>query len=283
MTDPKPSRLASMLTGSVMASGRTAAAGGSRSRLGRYEKVAYGLLTVVAALVILQIASLFFPPALFPRVPAIFEALGEIARENGGALLITVVRFGVALIAAIIIGWFVGAVMGAFEVVGRILSPAMEILLAVPALSWILVAVLWFKGIETRVLFVVFIVAMPMFTVNVYEGIRSIDKQLVEALEQFRPTKRQSIRMLLLPHSVPYIFMTTKSAAGLIMRILVFAELLGATTGVGKEMNLAQNFFRMDLLFAWTVILVLFSFVFLGVVDVIERYVLRWRPSSQLR
>lgn len=251
-------------------------AGRSRRLIPRWE-------TAVAAGVVLlafQFASLILPPFLAPDVPQIFSAVGEALRNDFGAVVLTVRRFAIALLTSIALGWFVGLCMATWRVVGRLLEPFFAIIMATPALSWILIAVLWIRGIESRVFFIVLIIAMPFYVVNTYEGVRGIDPELVEGVDQFRPTRWQQVKMLFIPYSVSFVIMTTKSVAGFTMRILVFAELIGASSGIGSEMNMAQANFRVDLVLAWTIVLIVVSFGVLAILRVVERSALRWRPQT---
>lgn len=242
------------------------------------------MLAVFAfVLILIQIGSYFFPPYLFPDVAAVATALVEAVVNEWPTILITAQRFLTAVLTAMIIGWVIGLVMGIVRPLGELLEPFFSLVLAIPALSWILVAVIWLRGIELRIFVVVFVIALPFYVVSVYEGTRALDHDLIEAVEQFRPSRFQVVRILLVPHSIPYLVLTTKSVTGLTMRILVFAELIGAGSGIGSAMSRAQASFRIDLVFAWTIVLVLLSFIFLGITRFVEAKVLRWRPAAGLR
>src|SRR5699024_4598767 len=114
---------------------------------------------------------------------------------------------------------------------------------------------------------------------NTYEGLRALDTDLAKAVDQFRPTKVQRTFYLLIPHSISYVIMTTRTVSGFTLRMLVFAELIGAGSGIGTEMSFAQSNFRVDLVLAWTIILIAISFTILGLVTIWERLALRWRAD----
>lgn len=258
---------------------RPSLAGTSRSSgrewLPRWET----LVAVGFVLLLFQVASMILPRFLAPDVPAILSAVVEAVRGNFDAIVGTVKRFVIALFASIAIGWILGLLMATVKTAGRLLEPFFAIIMATPALSWILIAVLWIRGIEFRIFFIVLVIAMPFYVVNVYEGVSSIDPELEDGLNQFRPTKWQRVRMLYIPFSVAFVIMTTKSVAGFTMRILVFAELIAASSGIGSAMNRAQANFRVDLLLGWTIVLIAVNFAVLAFVRVVERWALRWRPK----
>jgi NitT/TauT family transport system permease protein len=182
------------------------------------------------------------------------------------------------------IGWSIGLAMGAFRTrVGQYLMPALNIIQAIPALSWVLVSVLWISSIEVRTIFICFIIGLPFFALNVYEGLRDINSDIVKAIDQFRPSRLQVMRILLIPQSLVYLLLSVRSAASLCLRILVFAEMIGATSGVGERMAVALANFRMDQIFAWTLVLIMVGFGVSRATGAAERWLLRWRDEVIVR
>jgi NitT/TauT family transport system permease protein len=258
---------------------------GGRAALTWIPRPGWSTLAVVAAaLGLVQIASLFFPAFIFPDVPRIAQALWETLTSDSLNIWISLVRFSVALILAIGCGWLLGLLMGAFRsTFGTLLSPVLNILMAVPALSWILISVLWVSSIEARVIFICFIIGMPFFAVAVYEGIRDIDSDIVKAVEQFRPNRLQVIRTLFIPQSLVFLLTSIRSASSLCLRILVFAEMIGATTGIGQQMSMALANFRIDMIFAWSIVMIIGNFLLVALISRAERTLLKWRDEVELR
>jgi NitT/TauT family transport system permease protein len=159
-----------------------------------------GLAAAALVIAALGAASQMFDPFVFPSLRQIVEALGTIVANNLNQIGTTLLRFIAAFGMAIMAGWAVGLFMGAFrQVFGRFMQAMIAIIQAVPALAWILLAVLWMQSVEARIAFVTFITAFPFFVVAVYEGIRDMDRDVLEAIEQFRPNRLQTLRILLIP------------------------------------------------------------------------------------
>lgn len=257
--------------------------GGSHRAAGgrRGSSRAWLLLAASAAvLLLIQLVSLWFPNYIMPDLPTIAKATWKLLTEQGSAMITTLLRFVVAMATAIIAGWIVGLVMGSQRQIGQFGEALTRILLATPALSIILFVVLWFRNVELRVFAVALLIAMPFYIIAVYESVKSIDAEMVQAVRQFRPSRLQVFRMVLFPHSVATVIMATKSVAGFTLRIVVFAEVLAATSGAGSSMATAQTNFRIDLIFGWTVILVVFNFVLMALIDRVERVLLKWHPEN---
>lgn len=185
------------------------------------------------------------------RSSQIAEGFKTIILNNWQQIAITLARYLVAFLCAIIAGWATGLLMGAFrQTFGRFMRAMIAIIQAVPALAWILLAVLWMRSVEARIWFITFITAFPFFVVAVYEGIRDMDRDVLEAIEQFRPTRMQILRILLIPQSITYLIISMRATAAMTLKIMVLAEVLAANNGIGRAMATAQSNFKIDLLFA---------------------------------
>lgn len=221
---------------------------------------------------------------VFPSLGSIGSALRGIFDDNLSDILTTLRRYVLALGFAIVAGWLVGVFMGAFRrVFGRVMNPLVAIVQAVPALSWILLSVVWMTTVEIRITFITFIISFPFFVISVYEGLRDMDKDMLEAIEQFRPRRLQVLRIVLIPQSAVSLIMAVRANGASTLKIMVLAEVLGANNGIGRAMSQAQSNFRIDQIFAWTAVLVLANFAFIRTVDAFERRVLRWRDEAVVR
>jgi len=148
----------------------------------------------------------------------------------------------------------------------------------VPVVSWILFAILWFKGVEFRIGFVLFAVCGPVFLVDSLDAMRSVPRELRGMIQSFRPTTVQFFLKLMLPAILPSIITSWKINLSLAIRVVTIAELVGAVTGIGHQLAVAQELFSVADVFAWTLVLVALLFLLEGIVIQIEHRLLRWRP-----
>jgi ABC-type nitrate/sulfonate/bicarbonate transport system permease component len=221
-----------------------------------------------------QIASLFLPPYAVPSWPRIWRALLGLRVEF---VTITVARVALALVLSFGLGILAAIVMYQWQVVERYVLPLVRLVMAVPVVCWILFAVLWFRGVELRIAFVLVVVCAPIFLIDVLDAMRGVSKELREMLRAFRPTRAQFFAKLVLPAVVPAILTSWKINLSLAIRVVTMAELVGATTGIGYGLVIAQELFSVADVFAWTVVLVLILLATQMVVGQIERRVLLWR------
>jgi NitT/TauT family transport system permease protein len=240
-------------------------------------------LVVVAMLAAMQIASAYVPDYIMPAPISVLAATKDLLFSDKTHILVTLARLTGAIAFSMIVGIVVGGAMGTIGFIRPVLRAIIVIDTGIPALSWMLVAVFWFRDPETRIFFILTVILLPFYALNVYEGIRALPRDLIDMVESFRPSRWQVLHYLVIPHIVPYIFLTTKSVIGYAIRMAVFVELIASAIGIGSRMNLAQSTFRIDQVFAWTFLLVVLNIALQPVVSAIEKVALKWRPEVKVR
>lgn len=242
-----------------------------------------GLLVGVALIIIWQLVSLISPPYLFPPVQSIIGDLIEIFSNWSIALhaLTTIGRILLGLGIAFVAGSLLGIFMGMYKSLNDTVRPILSFIQGVPALSWVVIAVIWFQQVELRIFFIILITALPNFAFQTYDSYNAISKDLREMLLVFRPKKAQLFKMLIIPSITPDLFTAWKVNLGNSTRVAIVAELVGATVGVGYQLSSAQSLFDMSMALAWTLILVIFVIVFQMILAKSEQSLLSWRPKSE--
>ena len=240
-------------------------------------------IVVALLLAAMEITSRFVPDYIMPSPVAVWNAARELFFSDPYHVAVTLVRLTVSVTIAMVTGVLIGLAMGMFPSVRPYLKAIVVIDTGIPALSWMLIAVFWFKNPESRIFFILLVILLPFYALNVYEGVRALPKELVDMIESFRPSRWQVLRYLILPHIVAYIFLTTKSVIGYAIRMVIFAELVASAVGIGARMNLAQSTFRIDQVLAWTFFLVILNLLLQGFVNGLEKISLKWRAEATVR
>ena len=158
-----------------------------------------------------------------------------------------------------------------------ICRPVVRLFMAVPVVCWILFSVLWFKWVEFRIAFVLIVVCAPVFIIDFLDGMKGVQQELRDMLRSFRPSRVQFFTKLLLPATVPVILTSWKINLSLAIRVVTIAELVGAISGVGYGLVMAQELFSVADVFAWTLVLVVILFLAEAVLTLVEERMLRWR------
>lgn len=250
---------------------------------GQTQEWLAGVVVVGAIILVMQVASFFVPDYIVPPPLMVLSALVDAVVEDWLQILITLARLFAAVIFAMLVGTATGVIMGTFGSIRPYLRWLVIIDTGIPALSWMLVSVFWFKEPETRIFFIMAVILIPFYALTVHDGIRALPKDWLEMCESFRPSRLQVLRYLVLPHVIPYVLMTTKSMIGYATRMVIFAEVIGSALGIGARMGLAQATFHMESVLAWTVLLVVLNLVLQGAITAAEKRLLKWRPEAEVR
>jgi NitT/TauT family transport system permease protein len=192
-------------------------------------------------------------------------------------VVVTVARVVGALILSFALGLLLATAMYRSARLESFLHPLIRLFMAVPVVSWILFAVLWFRGVEFRICFVLVAVCGPVFLIDSLDAMRGVSPELRGMMRSFRPTVLQYFTKLMFPAIVPNLLTSWKINLSLAIRVVTIAELVGAVTGIGHQLAVAQELFSVADVFAWTLVLVALLFLLEAVVARVERRVLRWR------
>ena len=221
-----------------------------------------------------QLLSFVAPSYAVPGWDRIIEALVALRADY---VLITALRVFVALVLSFLIG-LAGAVLTySFRGAEGYLLPLVKLLMAVPVVCWILFAVLWFRGLEFRIGFVLVVTCAPIFWVDLLDGMKGVSKELRDMLRSLRPSRWQFFTKLIWPATMPIILTAWKINVSLAIRVVTMAELVGATTGIGYGLTIAQNLLSVAEVFAWTIVLVAILFLAQIAISLVETRALRWR------
>jgi ABC-type nitrate/sulfonate/bicarbonate transport system permease component len=196
-------------------------------------------------------------------------------------VLETAARIFAGLFGAFFLGCLVALVIGRSPRIESYVTPVLIFLQGIPALSWVVIAIIWFHGTEFRIFFIMVLTTLPAFTFQILDAYRSMSKDLFEMTMSFRPRGWTLFRVLIVPTIVPGILTAWKVNLGNAARVVVVAELVGATGGVGYELLRQQQLFDMAGALAWTLQLVLFVLVVQQAIVAVENWLLRYRPVSE--
>lgn len=249
----------------------------------RVTRVLQATASTLVLAVLWQIASLFFPHYLFPPVLDVVKRVVDIVISGPllTEVLVTAARIFAGLAGAFLLGAVVALLIGRSPFIESYVTPVLVFLQGIPALSWVVIAIIWFHGIEFRIFFIMVLTTLPAFTFQILDAFRSMSKDLFEMTMAFRPRTWTLFRVLIVPTIVPGILTAWKVNIGNAARVVVVAELVGATGGVGYQLLRQQQLFDMAGAIAWTLQLVLFVLVVQQAIVAIEGFVLRYRAVSE--
>jgi nitrate/nitrite transport system permease protein len=167
------------------------------------------------------------------------------------------VGFGLAIVAGILLGAFVGQSQWAT----RGLDPIFQVLRTVPPLAWLPISLAAFRDSQPSAIFVIFITSIWPIIINTAVGIRNIpqDYRNVAAVLQLNPI--EFFWKIMIPSAAPYIFTGLRIGVGLSWLAIVAAEMLTGGVGIGFFIWDAWNSSRLPDIFVALIYIGLTGFI----------------------
>lgn len=234
----------------------------------------YTVLSVIGFAIIWQIASYFAPAYAVPGWQAILKAMFALRLDF---IFTTVARLIISMVTSFVLGMLVALAMYRSRAFEQTIMPFIRIVMSVPAVCWVVFSILWFRAVEFRIFFVMIMVCAPIFIIDFLDGMKGVPHDLRQMVASFRPGQWQTFMKLTLPAILPNIFTSWKINLSQAVRVILTVELVGATSGIGYGLVLAQELFSVAAVFAWTLVLIILLFLFQGIFDLLEARFLRWR------
>jgi NitT/TauT family transport system permease protein len=220
----------------------------------------------------------FFDPSVFPSPATVFDSLGDNLfgglRPQDNLILATqksLIRLFVGLGVGVILGTAIGVMMSASEGIRRGVGSLMTGLQALPSISWLPLAILWFGLNNGAVLFVVIIAAVPAVAIATEASIRLVPPLLVRAGRTLGAERLTLYRKVVIPAAIPSYVGGLHQSWAFAWRALMAGELI-ATGGVGLGMvqEVAREGFNAPLVMAVMVVIIIvgmsFDYLF-GIAD----------------
>ena len=192
----------------------------------------------------------------------------------------TLIRVIWAFVLAMSAGLALGLVMGLYPKVDKWLDPWLVVFLNLPALVLIVLCYLWIGLNETAAILAVTLNKIPNVTTIIREGARALDPDLRSMAQVYRMSRRSYLRHVVLPQLAPFIAAAARSGVAVIWKIVLVAEFLGRSSGVGFQIHLYFQLFDVVhvLIYALSFIAVMLAVEWL-LLQPWERRARRWRDA----
>ena len=183
-------------------------------------------------------------------------------------------------VVGVIAGVIVGVVLGQFRFVAEVISPYIKIANAIPRIVLgSLFTVALGLGISAKVLLAAVLVFFVVFF-NAFQGVREVDRNLLNNARVLGASRAAITRHVVIPSALTWIIASLHVAFGLAIIGAIVGEFLGAQKGLGLVIATAQNNFNPDGVFAAMFIIAVLALTAEGLIGLLERRLLSWRPPS---
>ena len=186
---------------------------------------------------------------------------------------------------AFIIGSAAGVVIGFWfarqPMVAAVLDPYVKMINALPRVVLAPIFALWFGlGPASKIALGITLVFFIVFF-NVYQGIREVSPAILANARMLGMSDRALMRHVYWPSALSWMFSSLHTSVGFAVVGAVVGEYLGAAAGLGYLIQQAEGVFDVAGVFAGMFVLAVFVLIIDGVVTLVERRLLVWRPAAE--
>jgi NitT/TauT family transport system permease protein len=195
-------------------------------------------------------------------------------------LLTTFVEAALSLAIGASLGVVSGFVLARIPMLAALFDPYIRIANSLPRVVLAPIFLLWFGlGIWSKVALGVTVVFFVVFF-NTYRGVLEVDRVILDNARMLGASERQLIAHVLIPSALTWIFSSLHVSVGLAIIAVVVAEYMGSSKGIGYMIAQAEGAFDTTGVFAGMTVLALGVLIVGGIVNRLERRLLRWKQAS---
>ncbi|WP_168601315.1 ABC transporter permease [Novosphingobium sp. SG707] len=194
-------------------------------------------------------------------------------------LWVSFLRVAAGLVIGLSIGIGLALAAGLSRQGEAAIDPIMQIKRTIPTLALTPLFIVWFGIGETpKVALIAFASIFPVY-LNLYSGIRGVDVRLIEGARSFGLSRAEVIWHVILPGALPSLLVGLRYSLSVSILVLVVAEQINASAGLGYLVNNARDFMRTDIIVVCLLVYAALGLGADGLVRLIERRALAWRPN----
>ena len=248
----------------------------------RLQRIVEPLVGIGAALLTWEIAARVAANAtLVPSPATVWSAFlamrgDELPADIGASLL----HLSIGYVLGAGTGLLLALLAGSSRWLAAVLEPFAEFLRPISPIAWIPLAILLFGVGRAVPVFLIFYAALFPIFVGAFDGIRRVDRGLVNAAQSLGASRRTIATHVILPAALPSIVAGARLSLGVAWMALVAGEIVGGDAGIGWRILWYQEFFQMDRVLALILIVGALGLAADGLLRLAQRRLLRWHPSA---
>lgn len=239
----------------------------------------YTLASILALLLVWKLLAVFWNQELIMPSPERTLAQFLLVLKSPDfwpSVAATVGRGLLGFLISCLSGVILGVAAGFSVPVFWLLRPWVTVVRTTPVMSVVILAIIWFRS-DIVPIFVTFLMIFPIIYGNVVAGIKNIDAQLLEMAKMYRVKTRRVIGELYFPSILPYLLAGASNGMGLTWKVIIAAEILSQPLyAIGTNLMVAKIDLETARVMAWTVMVIIISFIFEYFINVLEKRLKTW-------
>ena len=181
-----------------------------------------------------------------------FKALLAAAQESKFwiSVFASLKRILIGIACSAILGVPMGILVGFYPRFRGLSYSPIQFVRMISPLSWMPIAILLFASFESAIYFLIVMATICPIILNTTIGVLNINPQWIKMALNQGANNFQLIKTIIIPFSLPYMLTSLRLAVGVAWIVLVPAEFLGVSSGLGYLINDARDTMEYDKLMA---------------------------------
>lgn len=189
----------------------------------------------------------------------------------------TVTEAGIGLIISIILGWIIAILIDSSSIAKKTLYPLLVTSQTIPMIALAPLLLLWLGfDIWPKVIVVTLYCFFPI-VIALADGFAHINEDFLKLVKSMGASKVQIYQLIKIPGAMSHFFSGLKIAATYAVAGAIVGEYVGAEKGLGIFMQQAANSYAISLVFAGIFVTAVLSLVLVGIVLILEKYIVFWK------
>lgn len=243
--------------------------------------VRWGMLVVLLILWELVPQTEVIPELFLPSLSKTLSVLYQDRYIYFSAMLVTLYEIGWAMVISCGLGTLTGALVGGLAALRNLLLPVFSTLYAVPIVILYPIMTAWLGvGSESKIVFAGVYAFFPVM-LSTAAGIRSIEPQFLLAARSMGATVPQLIVRVIIPASVPTVFLALRFGGALTIIGVVVSEMLTSAAGIGYLVTLNRTILDSPRVFAAIIMILTLAIGYYMAARAIERRMVVWQSVGR--
>ena len=191
--------------------------------------------------------------------------------------LISFQRVLAGFLLAQLLGIPLGLALGTNRRFHHLVFPVFEMLRPIPPLAWVPISILFWPTTELSIIFITFIGAFFIITINVHDGVANIKREHVWLATSLGASRLRIFRRVVLPAVIPSIAVGMALGMAVTWNVVIAAEMIASDSGLGRLTWEGYVSHTAPVVFVGMISIGIAGYLSTLLVDVIERRMMPWK------
>jgi ABC-type nitrate/sulfonate/bicarbonate transport system permease component len=237
------------------------------------------VLPIIVVLILWMIGSQYLNPLFLPKPSKVWQSFVELW-QNGmltQSLYTSFFRITIATLCSALVSIPLGLLVVNYKFFDNIITPITGFMRFMPVTAFYPLLIMWVGIGETMKIMFLFFATVFYFLPTVILAIKDVNVDLIDTARTMGMSKLKVMTKVLLPASFPSICQSFLMMYGIGWTYVVIAETINTNVGLGHLMNIASARGRTDLVFVALIIILIFSYVFDNIGNLLIKKFFKWK------